>query len=204
MSVEDGISDATNKVSDSVDGTKKTEDMVSYESHRKLLGEKKDLSAKRAKELEELTALREWKSDQELKKKEEDGDYKEVISSLREELKDTKTKMGETTKKVAFDKFSDQIKNAAKQSGCVDAETLVSLLTKEQMASVQTDDKLNANKDDLSRLLGDLKEARPYMFDGNNINHTAVNIGGFKKKEAKTVNEMSKDELITNLRSLES
>ena len=172
----------------------KTEDTVPYASHLKLLAQRKT-------DQEELNTLKDWKKEQEQKKQEEDGNYKDVITSLREELATVKTETSETKKKIAFSKFSSQIADVAKESGCVDTETLIALLNKKQMASVQVDDDMNANKEDMARLVGELKESKPYMFGATNVNHTPLNVGGFKKTEVKTVAAMTKEEIAAQLRS---
>ena len=181
-------------VSDVIDEIKPVlNDTVSFDTHRKLLGEKKSLQAK----LDEATT---WRKDQEQAKQIQDGNHQEVITSLREDLKKERTTNLETTQKVAFDKFSNQVSAVAKDLGCVDTSTLTSLMTKEQMASVQIDDRLNANSDDLTRLVAEMKEARPYMFGGQTINHSPVSGASFNNKP-KMLNDMSKDDIVGQLKA---
>jgi len=193
MEENNSLSETKQQVSDSVDETIKSDNMVSYDSHRTLLGEKKKLQAER-------NELRQWKEEQELTALEAKGKDKEVIAALREKLKESDEKFQSTTKKVAFDKFAGQAREVAVELGCTDVESLMLYMNKERMASIQTDDRLNANKDDLKRVIEEIKMQKNNLFSGNNINHTPVTMAGFKKEEPKTINEMSKDELLAQIR----
>ena len=168
---------------------------VSYESHRKLLSEKKAIQ----KEAEEL---RVWRKEQELNKMQESGQKDEVIEALRKEIADRDEKFKSTTEKVAFDKFESQCVAMARDLNCDDTETLMMYMNKERMASIEIDDRLNANKDDLKRVIEEIKGLKPKLFEANSVNHNPITGVGFKKPEQKSVGDMSKDDIVTALRNL--
>ena len=171
------------------DVNSKASDTVSYESHQKLLSQHKNQRAR-------LQELEEFKKNMELKAEEEKGNLTGVIETLRNELREERERVKKTTEKIAFDKFSSQVKSVAKEHGCVDTDGLMKLLSKEQIASVQVDDKLNANTDDIQRLIGQFKEKKSYMFGSRPVNHTPVNLGGgFRKEEPKPLKGMTKEEI---------
>jgi len=168
---------------------------VSYDSHRKLLGEKKAIQT----ELHELRAADELRKQEKLQA---NGKQDEVILALRKELADKDANYKTTTDKVAFDKFEAQCVLKAKELGCSDTESLMMYMSKERMASIQVDERLNANGDDLTRVVNELKELKPNLFTGSNINHNPVTMAGFKKQEVKTLREMSKSDIVSQLRNL--
>lgn len=195
------VSDSKHQAS-SNDENSNANQSVSYETYEKLLKQRKNDQKKNSAILEELEELREFQKSTQLQKQQEEGNFLEVIDGLRNDNKQLKQKIKETTEKVAFDKFSAQVKAVAKESGCVDTDTFMRLLSKDQMASVQMDDRMNANTEDIERLVSQFKENKPYMFGSHSVNHTPVNMGGFKKSEPKQVADMSKDEIVAALKQL--
>jgi len=183
------------QVSDSVDNNQTQDKTVSYESHRKLLGEKKAAQ-------DRLRELEAFKASVEEAKAIEEGNHTKVIESLREQLAKEKEEKGKITKTVAYEKFSSQVGKVAKELGCVDEATLMMFMDKERQASIQLDDKLNANKDDLLRVVNEIKEQKPFLFGSQTVNHTPVTMGGFKKPVEKTIADMSKEEIKAMARKL--
>ena len=192
----DPASGQNQQTSGEPENNQQPENQVSYDSHRKLLGEKKKVQ-------DELNTLRAEKEAREQKELEATGQHEEVIKKLREQLADTEAKHKTTTEKVAYDKFSSQVSRVAKEMGCVDTRTLNEVMTQAQMAGVQLDDKLNANGEDLTRLIEEMKQDRPALFGTSKVNHTAFTGNtGFKKPEPKGLHDMSKEELIASLKIL--
>lgn len=174
----------------------KTEKRPSYESYRELLGEKKELQQK-------YRELKAWREEVDLKEKEQQGKHKEVIDSLRSENKKLKDDLLMKTKSFAYSKFEEQIKYEAAKNNCVNPDKLMKLLTKDQIKSVQVDDTFKVNKDDLTRLMNDLKDEHKDIGLFKNTNVNVNNVTGDFKAEKQDLTKMSKDDIISRLRSLE-
>ncbi len=160
--------------------------------NKELLGKLSDVN----KKLEELSN---WKKDRELDDKQKQGDLEGVITSLRDELATTKQELTDTKRGYASKSVEDQIKQAAISKGCVNADKLMKLLTKEQLSTVQVGDNFSVNKDDLTRLVDELEKEHSDigLFKKTNVNINNVtgdlnkNLGDAKNKK---IEEMSASE----------
>lgn len=167
-----------------------------------VLAKNKELLGKLNTSKAELEELREFKKSIALSEEEKKGNYEGVIKSLREENESLKGEVKNVRKTTAYTKFEDQIKSAATKEGCVNPDKMMRLITKEQISSVEIDDKFNVNGDDMKRLMDSLKEEHSDigLFKSQNVNINTI--GGHIKAEVKTAKDMSKDELIAALKSL--
>lgn len=192
MEVQDNVTSGNNQPEASGKVENEQGNQVSYDSYRKLLGEKKAVQ-------EKLRELEDFKSAMELEKKERLGQHEEVINSLREENKRLKNENTLTKQNFAYSKFEDQVKSFAVKEGCVNPDKLLRLMTKEQIKAVEITDNFEANKDDLKRLMTTLKEehADIGLFKATSANFTPVT--GTSKPEKKSLAEMSKDEILNQL-----
>lgn len=157
--------------------------------NKELLNELR-VAREKAKELEI------WKADLELKEKEQKGQLTEVIASLRDENKTLKERMENQVKEASFKKFQNEVSLLANEYGCGDTELLFAAMTKEEMASVEVDDKFNVNKDDAKRLIESIKARKPILFSNSkvNINNVATGFNNRPATEGKNIKEMSADE----------
>tara|TARA_R110001632_G_scaffold52197_4_gene129716 strand:+ start:3342 stop:3938 length:597 start_codon:yes stop_codon:yes gene_type:complete len=142
-----------------------------------VLAKNRELLGKNKQYKDELDALRDFKSNQELAEKEAKGQHQEVIASLRQQLEETKKTSAEEKKQFAYSKFETQLKSKAQVEGCVNPDKLIKLMTAEQIKSVEMDEMFNVNGDDLTRLMGELKDEHSDigLFGKMKVNSTSVN-----------------------------
>lgn len=164
------------------DETKK--DMVGYDSYKKVLAEKKALQQK-------IDAKKREDEERELKEQEEKGNLQAVNEALRKRLSETENNLKSVKEQNAFEKFSGHVKAKASALKCHDPDTLVNLLTANDISSVEVDDNFVPVSDDLDRLMDNVKGKYPYMFGKANVNHTpATNVNvAPHSQEPKTTKE---------------
>jgi hypothetical protein len=127
---------------------------VSYDTHRRLLGEKKKLQAEygdmksRLSELEENQLAGEGKKD-------------ELIESLRKRVGEYEKKYKDTVMTYAQTTIQDQVSVVASQMGCIDTSTLVAVAGLE---TLEPDENFRVNADQVKMLLESEREKRPYLF----------------------------------------
>lgn len=170
------------------DVNEKTEDVVSYSSHRKLLGEKKRIQAEKA-DLEEKIKLYEQN------KAAAEGRKEDVIKSLREENETFKSQLVNTQKTYALNVLSGQIKAEAVKQGCINAEKLLRLMPDEDLKGIDIDDDFQINSDDLKRVIAKAKAENSDigLFNSRTVNVNDLNSPNMPK--AKGIKEMTKQEL---------
>lgn len=172
----------------------RTEDSVSYESHRKLLIEKKNLQARFQKLESELEGFKQ--SDLEAK-----GKQTELIESLRNQLSETKKESQEIRSKFAWNTLRSQIEREAINQGCINTNAFVKLMSKDDFNSIEVDDNFNVNSDDLKRIVeknkADYKDIGLFKKEKVNVNDISTNE---TKAPPKPLTELSKDELIQLLK----
>lgn len=195
MNPENASGNQPNQVSDNSEG----KDKVAYETHRKLLGEKKKLQS-------EFQALQDEINSMRLEKKQAEGNKDEVIASLRQEVDKFKTQAQDVKRNYVVNTIASQIKTEAINRGCVDGDALLKLMSKDDLNSVEIDDNFNVNMDDLSRVLDGAKErfSKIGLFKAPkaNVSDVGSNINSFTSEE-KSTKDMSKEEIKQMLRNLE-
>lgn len=127
---------------------------VSYDTHRKLLGEKKKATERLAALEAELTELREGKM-------QDEGKKDELIDSLRKRVSEYESKYKKAHADFAYKSVSSQIEREALKAGCVDTEALLSL---SDLSTLEVDDNYSVNTDDIMRMIDEAKERRGYLF----------------------------------------
>lgn len=128
---------------------------VSYESHKKLLAEKKRVQA----QLEELNSKFSQLSNEKL---EAEGNKDKLIERLREEATTFKSENQKLKQTWAFDKVSGQFMSEAAKLGCKDPSALVKLL---DFGDIDIDDRFQVNADDMKYKLEQAKKSMPYFFE---------------------------------------
>lgn len=175
-------------------------DSVSYESHKKLLGEKKGLQTKFEAMQAELNSFRDDKLSAEGKKD-------DVINSLREQLNISQKESKELKSNFAWNTVKTQIKNEASVKGCVNPNKLIKLLSKEEISGIEIDDNFNVNAQDLSKLIENAKKEHSDigLFSAKiiNVNDVTGKQKDFKPKQ-KSYDDMTDEELEAELKKQES
>ncbi len=179
------------------DASGKGNGSVAYDTYKKTLGEAKQAKA-RLKELEAKLA------GAENDKLAADGKKDELIAKLRGDLDKVSKTHKETLNGFISTSLAAQVREQAATLGCVDLDAAEKLL---DLSDVEVDTKtFRANKDELASSLAALKKAKPYLFskEAPKIN-TKMGAGGGKGDGGgKRLKEMTRDEILVNMRKLES
>lgn len=168
--------------------------------NRELLAEKRRLQ-------EQLDELREFKTSTEIERKEKKGEFIEVISSLKEEIKTLKGEIKERDTKGAYKTLKNQVSKEAEKLGCKDSDMFFEMaMTKygKEFATVEYDKEGEAySSEDVRDVVEKLKSNIPYMFGADSVNHTpATMVNGVTSKK-KSLSEMSSDELTALWKQME-
>ena len=169
-----------------------------------VLAKNKELLGRRKSTKSELEELRNWKKEQELAEQQRNGDLEGVINALREENNTLKSNLTETKRGYATKSVEDQIKSAARAKGCVNADKLMRLLTKDQLSTVQVGDDFRVNGDDLTRLMDDLEKEHSDigLFKKGNVNINTVTGELNKSTSGTNTDNMSSAEYMEYIRTL--
>jgi hypothetical protein len=109
------------------------QDLVKYESYKKVLSEAKN-AKERARQLE---AELEAKKNAELEAK---GNYQEIIENFKQRLKNTEAELLNTKKQALWKDVTGAIKSEAQKEGCINPDKLIKLIDKDDFAALQSED----------------------------------------------------------------
>lgn len=138
-------------------GTVEKPQNVSFESHQKLLGEKKNLKArydemeKKLKDLEANQLHAEGKKDELL------TNYKKRVDELEGSLSTTK-------KSFAWNTVVGEIKREALRQGCLNPEKLLRLMSDETLNSIEIDDNFSVAVESVKRAVEESKKENGFIF----------------------------------------
>lgn len=133
-------------------------DKVSYETYRKTV-EAEKAAKKRADDL--ARKLKE-KEDAELQAQ---GKDKEVIESLRSQLKEKDTKLENIVGNYAFKSVAQQIKDAAVKAGCIDADLLIEAGQSDfNKIEVDAENGFSVNESDVKAFIENRQKKHPSLF----------------------------------------
>lgn len=135
----------------------KTEDKVSYESYKKVLGEKKNASEKLAQMQAELEKLREEKLVAE-------GNKDQLLEDYKKKFEDTKALLEEKDKKFAWQKISSTIKTEALKHGCLNPDKLIRLMSDEQLNKIEMSENFEINNDSVNQVLEEAIKENNFLF----------------------------------------
>jgi hypothetical protein len=176
----------------------KGDDKVSYETYKRTVGEVKNLKT-------ELEALRSEKADRENAVLVEQGKYKDALEAKIKAEADLKAKLTEKDKTFAKTIFNAEVKKLAVELGAM-PEALEDIVKVGDWTPVQIDtDNYSVNRDQLKEALNKLQKDKPFYFKKGASNVRDVQSsasGGARNANGKTVDQMSKEELMEHIRSL--
>jgi hypothetical protein len=166
-------------------------DVVKYESYKKVLSEKKELQEKYKQLKSELDAIKEQKLL-------ESGKEREALEQTKLKLKELEQKLSEQSRRFKERLITEQIKRKANENGCVDPDALIKLA---DFSSIEVDEEFNI-KSGLDEAIAKLKQEKTYLFKSNVSGVKDLppvnNMEGFKNK---TAFEMSKEDILKALRN---
>lgn len=166
-------------------------DVVKYESYKKVLHEKKEFQDRYQKLQSELDSIKEQKLL-------DSGKEREALEQAKKKLNEYEQKFSETSRKFKERLVTEQIKRKANEHGCVDPDALIRLA---DFSTIEVDEDFNI-KSGLEEAISRLKQEKTYLFKsqvpGVKDLPPVNNMDGFKSK---TAFEMSKDDIIKALKS---
>lgn len=192
MSIEEKDSSGIdNQASGEIETTEQK--TVSYDSHAKLLGEKKRL----AKEMEALRAQVEAIESQKL---EAEGDLKKQNEMLKQKLKEKDERLSGTVKSFSQKAVKAQFNQVAEKMGCVDPEMAFRAV---DINDIELDENFNFDVKGLTATLEELAKQKSYLFK-KDVSAPRDRTPGINGPATKSTDEMNTDELWAELRKLKT
>lgn len=187
---QDGSAATDSQVSDQVQtnsqdtATPSREDVVAYETHKRLLGEKKKVQSQLAELEAKYNSLNEERLSAEGKKDELLEAYKKRISEMEGKVNE-----------FAYSSVSNAVRMKAKEMGCVDDDALVKLV---DLSTLSVGEGFSVDQEEVKTMLESLKKEKSYLFKplnpnvNNSVPNANPNVDGGKIDFSK----MSKEELV--------
>jgi hypothetical protein len=184
-------------------GNPEQKDQISYESFQKALKEKKNAAAKAEEATRKVAELSEKLEAIEREKLEAQGKVAEVKDRLAKENLGLKKQLEEKEKSYAWSIVSKTIKNAVIQNGGVEADDLLRVLSKDDLALVSVKDGYEVDDESLNAFIKTVKEKKPLYFPNKaaiKTNDVAVKGKGFEDVKPKQTSQMNAAELAQAMR----
>ena len=169
----------------------KAEDVVKYDSYKKVLSEAKN-AKERARQLE---AELEAKRNAEL---EATGNFQEIIDNLKGKLKDTESKLYTTQKNALWKDVTGAIKAEAAKAGCINPDKLIRLFDKDDFSTLQAEDG-QIHMDSVKALIEKSKKEDYYLFSKGNV--PLIDATPSNKIDKPSLNNLSKEEILNMLKA---
>lgn len=141
---------------DPVDQDPKVSDKIPYDTHKKLLNEKRNLATKYE---ETARKLKEYED----KRLEETGEQSKLIESLRSQLKEKDSKLEKVVGNFAHVSLEEKLRAEAVKHGCVDVDLFLKAADKSAV-QVDYENGFVANPDDMKNLIEQTKKNHPRLF----------------------------------------
>lgn len=165
-------------------------DVVKYESYRKVVGQNKKFKSELEKLQEQLSQIQNEKLTAEGKKD-------ELIQSLQEQANEYKSKYAKAIGSFAKTKAYDVITDEAVKMGC-QSVSLLKRAVEDRLDSLDYDDSFTPDRDQVKAIILEIKEQEPVLFSkaGANIANHNINPSPTKQIKAKKLSEMTEEELL--------
>ena len=147
----------------------------------------------KAKELEDR--LQEYALADEQKK----GNLEGVINALKDENRRLKQETAQSRLNFAEGKLEDAVKGFALKKGCKDPETFYKLIDRNDLQTVELDDKFRANNDDIASIVERYMGKYEHLgFFGKSVNivDKSPSNAPVNKPKTKSLDDMSHEELM--------
>lgn len=155
---------------------------VSFESHQKLLGEKKNLKAK-------YDELEKRLKDIESNKLEAEGKKDEALNSYKKRVEELEGSLSTTKKSFAWNTVVGEIKREAMKQGCVNPDKLIRLMSDDQLNAIEIDDNFAVSVDSVKRVVEESKKDNGFIFSSPGKAAAHGNPGKSGNFETKTKSE---------------
>ena len=182
---------ASETVKENVNTETKSDNIPSYEWHRRVLGENKKYKSQLTDAQQRLEAY-------EQKEMEAQGKHQDLIAALRDENQKLKAGISERDQVYTWSKRSEALRHVASQQGCVKPDHLLRLMDEDVLKQIQVDDSYNPVAEDVARVVESFKGNPDYQYLFRAKAHSVDTVtpnSKVQKKERRKVSEMSSDEI---------
>lgn len=182
---------ASETVTENVSTESKSENIPSYEWHRRVLGENKKYKSQLTDAQERLKAY-------EQKEMEAQGKHQDLISALRDENSKLKAGIDERDQVYTWSKRSEALRHVASQQGCLKPDHLLRLMPEEILNQIEVDDAYNPVVEDVNRVVESFKGDPDYQYLFRAKAHSVDTVtpnSKVQKDEPRKISEMSTDEI---------
>lgn len=180
-SVSDGVQQSSTQTQTE---TLSKSDTVAYETHKKLLGEKKRVQSQLEEMQTKLNSLTEEKLSAEGKKDELLEAYKKRLNEMESKVQD-----------FAYTSVSNSVRMKAKEMGCVDDEVVVKLI---DLTKLSVGEGFTVDPDEVRTMLESVKKEKSYLFkpQNPNVNNSIPNANPNVEGGKIDFSKMTKEELV--------
>ena len=190
---QEAVSDqpASETVTENVEAKAESENIPSYEWHRRVLGENKKYKSQLTDAQQRLEAY-------EQKEMEAQGKHQDLIAALRDENQKLKAGIDERDQVYTWSKRSEALRHAATQQGCVKPDHLLKLMDQEVLNQIQVDDSYNPVAEDVARVVESFRGNPDYQYLFRAKAHSVDTVtpnSKVQKKEPRKIEELSSDEI---------
>jgi uncharacterized protein YjbJ (UPF0337 family) len=155
------VSDQTAEGSAQTSEQQTTKDTVAYDTHRKLLGEKKQVQGQLQEAMTRLETLEQEKLSAEGKKD-------ELLTNLQKKLSESNDKLKKVVGAFQYRAVSNKFVEKARAEGCLKPEKLMQLADLSQI-EVDVDNDFSVSDESVTSIIEGLKKEVPFFFQKNNI-----------------------------------
>lgn len=179
--LQEQVSDvpASQTIKENVKAENNSDNIPSYEWHRRVLGENKKYKS-------QLTEAQERLKTFEQREMEAQGKHQDLINALRTENQKLKAGIDERDQVYMWSKRSEALRHAAARQGCVKPDHLLRLMDEDVLNQIEVDDHYNPVFEDVNRVVETFK-GNPdyqYLFRGQTHSVDTVNPTAKIEKEA--------------------
>lgn len=168
-------------------------DKVDYASFRKSVDAEKK-ARQRAAELEaQLESLK-------TKDLEEKQEFKTLADEFKSKYQQTQEELKKERERYGWEKVTSAIKFKAKESGCVAPDKLIRLFDKADFEMLKAEDG-QIKSETLEALMDKAKKENAFLFSQGQVKFNDA-LPGNKPVEKRSVNAMTKEELMAELRKI--
>lgn len=191
--LQEQVSDqsASETVQENVNTETKSDNIPSYEWHRRVLGENKKYKSQLSEAQSRLEAY-------EQKEMEAQGKHQDLINALRDENQKLKAGISERDQVYTWSKRSEALRHVANQNGCIHSDHLLRLMDESVLQQIEVDDHYNPVAEDVQRVVESFKGNPEYQYlfrsKAPSVDTVTPNSKA-QKKESKKISEMSSDEI---------
>lgn len=159
--MSNAVSDQTGDGSANTGNQESNNGTVSYDTHRKLLGEKKAKDAALAEALAKLESL-------EQEKLKSEGNKDELIKQLQSKAQSGEEKLKKVIGAFQYRAISNKFVEKARAEGCLKPEKLMQLADLNNV-EVDIDNDFAVNEESVTSIIEGLKKEVPFFFQKNQV-----------------------------------